>query len=393
MNSRERYLNTFKGIKTDRVPVSLFIVEQGHFMTQVCPDTDPWDHVRQFADVIAFEKEMGADVFVRLLAELYAPALHVIYGGVDISQQTENWEVATTQYQNGNSKVLRSTIRTPGGNLEQEFTINEIRPGTFMYACTKLPVKCEEDLDLVIKYEPHMPAAYPEIVKKVISRTKEMVGDDGVVGVWTPYGPFNNASHLVSLEDLYALYLTEPEFYEKLIRFSTDRFKDYCQAILDAKPDVAHVGGNVPGGFLGKRIYDTYILPHEKEYIAFCQKEGIHAMYHNCGQIMNLVESYIHLGVDIVEPFSPPPLGDTDLGKALDIVQGTYAVVAGIDQVNLIQGSTAAKVAEATKRAVLTGKEKGCGKFIIQNADFMEYNTPVENIRTFVQTALEYGRY
>lgn len=393
MNSRERYLKTFKGEKTDRMPVSLFIVEQGHFMTQVCPATDPWDHVQQFADVIAFEKEMGADVFVRLLAELYAPAMHVIYGGVDINRQTDNWEVATTQYKKGNSTVLCSTIRTPDGELAQEFTINEIRPGTFMYACTKLPVRSEAELDIVIKYEPPMPKEYPALVKNVITRTKDSVGDNGIVGVWTPYGPFNSASHLVNLEDLYALYLTEPEFYEKLIRFSTDRFKDYCQAILDAKPDVAHVGGNVPGGFLGKRIYDTYILPQEKEYIEFCQKEGISAMYHNCGQIMNLVESYKQLGVDIVEPFSPPPLGDTDLAKALDIVQGAYAVVAGVDQVNLIQGSSASAVAEATKRTVITGKEKGCGKFIIQNADFMEYNTPVENIRAFVETALEYGRY
>ena len=67
------------------------------------------------------------------------------------------------------------------------------------------------------------------------------------------------------------------------------------------------VGGNVPGGFLGKKNYDQYILPFEKKYIDFVQQNGTPAMYHNCGQVMALVESYKELGVRIVEPFSPPP--------------------------------------------------------------------------------------
>ena len=86
--------------------------------------------------------------------------------------------------------------------------------------------------------------------------------------------------------------------------------------------DVQCVGGNVPGGFLGRRTYDRYILPFERKYIEFLQRGGTPAMYHNCGEIMNLVESYKDLGVRVVEPFSPPPLGDADLARAKALVDG-----------------------------------------------------------------------
>ena len=97
--------------------------------------------------------------------------------------------------------------------------------------------------------------------------------------------------------------------------------------------DVQCVGGNVPGGFLGKRTYDRYILPFERKYIEFLQQNGTPAMYHNCGQVMNLVESYFDLGVRVVEPFSPPPLGDADLARVKAIVGGRYVILSGIDQV------------------------------------------------------------
>jgi hypothetical protein len=43
MTPRERFLTTFRGEMPDRVPVTLFIQDQGHFINQVYPDVDPWD--------------------------------------------------------------------------------------------------------------------------------------------------------------------------------------------------------------------------------------------------------------------------------------------------------------------------------------------------------------
>ena len=390
MTGRERFLKTIAGEKTDRMPATLFILDQGHFLEQCYPDADSRNFHDLQCKVVELQKQLGADVFVRMLFDVTDP-LHIHMGGVDVTHQTENWEVKTIEHQNGNSRVLASTIHTPDGDLEQEYTIYQSRPGTFMYGCTQKPVKCEKDLDILIKYEPRMPKGWEKSAREKVQKIKKVVGDDGIVGVWAPHGPFNNASLLIDHEELYALFLTDFDYYDKLMHYASERILDYTRAMAASGADVLCVGGNVPGGFLGKKTYDTYVLPYEREYIKVCQETGVPAMYHNCGQIMNLVESYKDLGAKIIEPFSPVPLGDTDLEKAKTLVNGDYVMLVGVDQVNIIQKGTKEQIREVTKRTAEIGKVGG--KTIIQTADFLEYGTPIENVRAFIETAKEYGRY
>ena len=390
MTSRERFLKVFRGEMPDRVPVTLFIQDQGHFLNQNYPDVDPWDFEALQLKVIELEKQLGADVFVRMLFGVNDP-FWIHFGGLNVYLQTENWEVKTEEFQNGNTLVRHSTIRTPGGTLTQEFSINEPRPGTYMFACTKKPIHNTEELDIAIKYEPKMPEGWPAQVKTRVQKIKQALGEDGIVGSWTPHGPFNNASLLIDHDELYALFKTDYDYYEKLMNFAMDRILDYTRAIDEAGVDVHCVGGNVPNGMVGKRNYDKYILPFEKKYIDFVQQNGTPAMYHNCGQVMALVELYKQLGVKIAEPFSPFPLGDADLAKVKELVAGDYIILSGIDQVNVLQSGTLDEVKRITEQTIKIGKPGG--KFVMQPVDFLEYGTPVENVAAYVKTALEYANY
>lgn len=390
MTSRERFLKVLNGEMPDRVPVTLFIQDQGHFLSQNYPHVDPWDSEAMQLKVIELQKQLGADVFVRMLFGVNDP-FWIHFGGLDISQQTENWEVKTEEYQNGDTLVKRSVIRTPGGTLTQEFSINEMRPGTFMFACTKKPIHNVQELELAIQYEPKMPAGWPAQVRARVQKIKQALGEDGIVGSWTPHGPFNNASLLIDHDELYALFKTDYEYYEKLMNFAMNRIVDYTRAIDAAGVDIHCVGGNVPNAMVGKRNYDKYILPFEKKYIDIVQQNGTPAMYHNCGQVMALVESYKQLGVRVAEPFSPHPLGDADLAKVKEMVGGDYVILSGIDQVNVLQGGTMDEVKRVTEQTMKIGKPGG--KFIMQPVDFLEYGTPIENVAAYVRTALEHAAY
>lgn len=390
MTSRERFLRVINGGMPDRVPVALFICDGGHFLNQLCPEIDSFDHERLQLKVIEIQKQFGADVFVRMLYGVNDP-LFIHMGGLNVTQQTSGWEVTTEQIQNGNTRTQRSTIRTPAGTLTQDFSTTEVRPGTFVFACTKKPIKTPGDLDIAARYEPRMTESWKQQVKQRVRRIKTALGDDGILGTWTPHGPFNNASLLIDHDVLYSLFRVDYPFYEQLMNFAMDRILDYTAAIDDAEPDVHCVGGNVPGGFLGKANYDRYILPFEKKYIDFVQRNGRPAMYHNCGQIMNLVESYKQLGARIVEPFAPAPLGDADLAKVKQTVGGGYVILSGVDQVNVLQSGSVEQVKRVTEDTMLAGKPGG--GFIMQSIDFLEYGTPVENVEAYVQTALENSAY
>lgn len=390
MTSRERFLWTIRGETPDRVPVTLFIVDQGHFLNQAYPSVDCGDSLALQLKVIELQKQFGADVFVRLLYGVNDP-LSIHTGGLNVTWPSENWEVHTTKLRHGNTLIRRSEIRTPGGALTQDFSTTEVRPGTFVYACTKKPIQTPGDLDIAIRYEPKMPVWWPAQVKRRVECIKAALGEDGIVGTWTPHGPFNNASLLVDHDVLYSLFRVDFAFYEKLMNFAMDRILDYTAAIDAAGPDVHCVGGNVPGGFLGRANYDRFVLPFERRYIELVQRNGRPAMYHNCGQIMRLVESYKALGARMVEPFSPPPLGDADLAKAKAAVGDAYVILSGIDQVNVLQQGTPGDVERATEHVMKVGKPGG--RFIMQPVDFLEYGTPFENVEAYVRTAMEHAAY
>ena len=106
---------------------------------------------------------------------------------------------------------------------------------------------------------------------------------------------------------------------------------------------------------------------------------------------MNLVESYKDLGVRVVEPFSPPPLGDADLAKAKEMVNGEYVILGSVDHVNIIKDGTIDQIKKVTEETMKIGKPGG--KFILQDADFIEYGTPLENLEAFIQTGIENAWY
>jgi len=389
MTGRERFLKVINGEIPDRVPVTLFIQDQGFFIKQVYPDISKDDHLKTQLKVMEIQKQLGADVFVRLLFGAVPNYVH--FGGVNVDIETENWEVYTEEFKRGESIVRKSTISTPDGKITQDFTINEIMLGSYVYACTDKPIKAEKDLDIIMKYEPGMDKAYPKKIKKIVMVIKKAVKDDGIVGVWSPHGPFNSASLLIDLTSLYSLFLIDYKFYEKLMNFSIERIKNYANAISDSGVDVHCIGANVAGGFIGKKFFDRYILPFEKEYVDILQSKGVPALYHNCGKIMDLVESYIGVGPKMVEPFSPPPLGDGNLAEAKSRSKGKFIIVGNVDQVNILKPGPIDKIKKVTEKTVEVGKVRG--KFILQSADFLEYETPLKNLETYIKTGIEYGDY
>ena len=142
MNSRERLLRTINGEVTDRVPVTLFIQDHGHFIHQLHPGIDPLDYEQLTCKVIDYQRSLGCDVFARMIFDLYHP-LGICLGGVDDGHETDTWKVKTEVTEEGNNLVRSSVITTPDGELSQVFVRTALNKGTYVYCCTKKPISSE----------------------------------------------------------------------------------------------------------------------------------------------------------------------------------------------------------------------------------------------------------
>lgn len=393
MTSRERLLTALNGRRPDRVPVTLFIQSQGHFATQLAPDSDPWDFEATQKRIIDYQRSLGCDVHARMLFFNPHEPMFNFMGHLNTDVETPDWKISTEKTYNASNCTTnyRHTITTPEGQLNQVFSINESRPGIFMYGVPEPPIKTEEDLRIAMKYEPPVPEETRLKMKENVGVIRDYLGDDGIVSAWTNGSLFNNACALIDQTELFGLFLTEPEFYADLMTFCRKRVFDFTDAIIDAGVDALDLSGNAAGGFMGNRCFSQYILPWEKEYIDHCRERGTIVIYHNCGKVMELIESYKRMNITNVEPFSPHPLGDGDLDALHGMLNGEFSVTSGVNQVHVLQQGTLEDVRRATLDALEKGKK--FNSFILQNVDFLEYGTPLENVEMFVRTGLENAAY
>jgi hypothetical protein len=120
MTPRQRFAAVFRGQVPDRVPVTLFIQDQGHFINQLHPELDPWDSLAIQLRAIEFQKELGADVMARLLFGTLDPFQWMLLGGLDVSRSTDDWQVETVEVRDGRTTVRRSDRVTPADELPPE---------------------------------------------------------------------------------------------------------------------------------------------------------------------------------------------------------------------------------------------------------------------------------
>jgi hypothetical protein len=86
--------------------------------------------------VIELQKQLGQMFLCAcLLASMIRFSFN--FGGLNIYRQTETGSKKPSSIKTATTRVLHSTIRTLR-TLTQEFSINELFPGTYMYACTQI---------------------------------------------------------------------------------------------------------------------------------------------------------------------------------------------------------------------------------------------------------------
>jgi uroporphyrinogen decarboxylase len=100
---------------------------------------------------------------------------------------------------------------------------------------------------------------------------------------------------------------------------------------------------------------------------------------------------YNDLEMDCWGYITPPPFGDVELDKVLEVIRPDITLRGNIDQVEFLIKASTEDVKERVKDVVLKAKRRG--NFILSTTDFFFDETPYDNIEAFVKAGLEYGQY
>ena len=173
------------------------------------------------------------------------------------------------------------------------------------------------------------------------------------------------------------------------------RIRDHAKAALDA-------GIRGVFGWVGPELcipplmspdaFEKYVFDLDKPLIDMIHDAGAHVWVHCHGKMRAVLQRFVEMGVDVLNPIEPPPMGDVTMAEAFGIVDGAMGLEGGIETHDLMG---AAK--EDLRAKIHANLDAGTGRRMIlcPSSGYMENVTPsvreIENWLFYVEEGVRYA--
>ena len=390
MNTRELIMKTFRGERTDRVPISPFLYYNSVYeMFDYFPDMDTYydppdfDVIEKFVEMI---DRWGMDCIHSLgsVWDLYAQDTMI---DQSIVRAWDNWDVTVERERSKDKRLTTITIKTPEGVLRHVEKTNRQSRFLIVSAPQEHIIKTPKDFDILRKYAP--PADFMDC--RLIQRARKAVGEKGIVASCTN-GVYNTLGRIFrNLEQVMLDPHTDEIFYREMMEYFTEQLIKRFEKMIQNGADVIEVAANLATSAVGPQYFQDYVLEYENRLLNAIYTAGALNLYHNCGDADAIMHLYNEMEIDCWGYVVGPPFGDVDLEKALETIRPDMALRGNIDQVEFLRNATPQEVEEKVR--ILMEKVKPRGNWILATSDFFFDGTPPENIEAFVRAGLEFGQY
>jgi uroporphyrinogen decarboxylase len=133
-------------------------------------------------------------------------------------------------------------------------------------------------------------------------------------------------------------------------------------------------------------MFRQFARPYQERLVRALAADGIFVALHICGNttaILDQLAEYPFCGFELDYK--------TDARRAKDTAGKNHVLFGNVDPSGVLARGTPAQVREATRQLIEVWKPGG--KFILNAGCAIPATTPSENLRAFVETAREFGRY
>lgn len=198
---------------------------------------------------------------------------------------------------------------------------------------------------------------------------------------------WEKAYMLVGMENMMTYFYTEPDYARTILHHIMDFQLGIAAHYVNIGVEIVYMGddlGTQSGLLLSPEIIREFLLPEYERLFTFYKKHGVLVNFHSCGHIEPLLETFIALGVDILNPVQATA---NDLRRVISITEGRMALMGGISTELLLNGPTEAIRAAVKDALALLGRRGGyfCGP-----DQYMPF--PEENIQALRDAVAEYGK-
>ncbi|MBN1672748.1 MAG: uroporphyrinogen-III decarboxylase-like protein [Kiritimatiellae bacterium] len=228
--------------------------------------------------------------------------------------------------------------------------------------------------------DPKDPVFFNGMAEKIAS------GRDGFRVYSLGFSLYERAWTLRGMQNLLLDFLVNPDFAHELLRAIADFNIALVQEALTCDIDAVHFGddwGQQHGLQMGPAIWREFIYPELQRMYGVVREAGCFVTIHSCGDVDELLDDLIGIGLNCFNPFQPEVM---DVAGLLNTYRGRLAFHGGLSTQKVLPYGTPDDVRAETRRLLTLG---AAGSYIFAPAHSVEGDVPLENILAFIE---EVGR-
>ncbi len=303
MNNRERILSLLNRTAPDRVPWA--------------GDLDYWYHSARTRGTLA-EKYTGNGYFQlnRDLGSGFYLQGHGPY-------RQANPGITFSDHEEGSQRIR--TMHTPAGDLTE---VQQYLPTSFSWGYVKHYVETPADLPAFRLYLESLEftPAYEEA-----ERRRGIIGDNGVVLVYTPRSPFMEmVTTYIGIVNLVYLLADTPEAMAGIFTLMERKHDIAAEIAVNSPADCVMIPENLSSEVVGTPYYKRYLRPYEQRWIQRIREAGKFSFIHMDGTLKGLLRHVTETGFDVIEAVTPLPCGDIAMAEAVEIARGETILWGGL---------------------------------------------------------------
>jgi len=205
-------------------------------------------------------------------------------------------------------------------------------------------------------------------------------------------GAFETPWYMRGLERFLIDLHEQPEIAAAICAHVEEYYRQRALRVLEVaggQVDLIGSGGDIGserGMMLNPRVWRERIKPFSGRLITTFKQMGLKTFYHSCGSIVPVIDDFIELGLDILDPIQVSAAGMSP--EAISAFADRLSFHGAIDEVRLLPHATAAEVYRETTRVIdVLGR---CGGFIVSPSHQVQGDTPPENVVAIFDAAHDY---
>lgn len=240
----------------------------------------------------------------------------------------------------------------------------------------------------------------PFRVAHVKAQARQLAAENQYAIMATPWllFPFERAHAMQGLDKFLYNMAIEKDFS----RYLLEKIYSYCKTLmghfldeLGENVDIIKIGddlGTQESLLISPKMYREFLKPIHADFISFIKsRTKAKVFFHTDGDVFNLIDDFIEIGVDILNPIQ------TSAGRMSNLAElksrfGRRIVFCGaVDTQKVLPYGSPMEVRDEVKRVIQALGEGG--DFMLASVHTIMNEVPAENVLAMVDAAVEYGKY